>query len=178
MIYVPAIPSDIDELVAFVNGAYRGESAEAGWASEGKLLSGQRIDPAMLAEIMSVEGTIILLMRDHAATPLAGCVSIEPIDGESSTWYLSMLAIDPQRQAEGLGRMLLAEAEARIKAHGASRVRITVIWLRHSLVEWYERRGYQRTGRTEPFPYGNERFGIPLRDDLHFVVFEKSLTGL
>jgi len=174
MIFVLATTADIDELVRFVNGAYRGESADAGWASEGKLMAGQRTDSAMLAESLSTVGGTILLMRDQAGTPLAGCVSLRPTD-DPSTWYLSMLAIDPQRQAEGLGRLLLSEAEDRIKAQGASRVKITVIWLRQPLIEWYERRGYRRTGQTEPFPYGNQRFGVPLRNDLYFVEFLKTL---
>jgi ribosomal protein S18 acetylase RimI-like enzyme len=173
MIFVPAISTDIDELVLFVNGAYRGKRAELGWASEDKLVSGQRIDAEMLAEMLSA-GDTILLMRDQTSGPLAGCVSIKPTDDPSS-WHLSMLAIDPQRQAEGLGRTLLSEAENRIKAQGTTTVKISVIWVRQTLLEWYERRGYQRTGQTEPFPYGNERIGVPLRDDLYFVELEKSL---
>ena len=47
---------------------------------------------------------------------------------------------------------------------------------RAELIAWYERRGYVRTGETRPFPYGDERFGRPLRDDLHFVVLEKALA--
>jgi hypothetical protein len=35
--------------------------------------------------------------------------------------------------------------------------------------------GYRRTGATQPFPYGDERFGTPLRDDLHFIVLEREL---
>jgi hypothetical protein len=35
---------------------------------------------------------------------------------------------------------------------------------------------YRLTGETEPFPYGDERFGKPLRDDLHFVVLEKEIS--
>jgi hypothetical protein len=31
------------------------------------------------------------------------------------------------------------------------------------------------TRETQPFPYGDERFGRPLRNDLHFVVLEKDL---
>jgi hypothetical protein len=53
---------------------------------------------------------------------------------------------------------------------------MTVIHLRDTLIAWYERRGYRRTGETEPFPYGDERFGIPRRDDLYFVVLEKALA--
>jgi hypothetical protein len=29
---------------------------------------------------------------------------------------------------------------------------------------------------TQPFPYGDQRFGRPLRNDLHFVLLEKDLT--
>ena len=31
------------------------------------------------------------------------------------------------------------------------------------------------TGETEPFPYGDARFGQPTRDDLVFVVLERTL---
>ena len=176
MIFVSATPVDVGEVAAFVNNAYRGPSAEAGWASESKLMGGQRIDSAMLAETLANGKTTVLLMRDDEGAPLAGCVSVEPTD-EPGVWYLSMLAVDPQRQADGLGRTLLAYAEDYVRARGARRVRITVIWLRHSLIEWYERRGYRRTGETEPFPYGDERFGVPSRDDLYFEFFEKTLAS-
>ena len=53
---------------------------------------------------------------------------------------------------------------------------MTVIRQREELVEFYKRRGYQPTGETEPFPYGDERFGTPLRDDLEFVVLAKDLA--
>ena len=52
---------------------------------------------------------------------------------------------------------------------------MTVVWVRDALIAWYQRRGYSLTGETEPFPYGDERFGRPLRDDLHFVVLEKEI---
>ncbi|WP_353070378.1 GNAT family N-acetyltransferase [Tunturibacter empetritectus] len=174
MIFVPATYADIDELVTFVNNAYKGKSAEAGWASEAKLIGGQRIDSTILAETVANGKATVLLMRDDHKAPLAGCVSLETTD-EPAVWYLSMLAIDPQRQADGLGRTLLSYAEDYVKARRAQKVRITVIWLRHSLSEWYERRGYRRTGKTEPFPYDDQRFGVPARNDLYFEVFEKVL---
>jgi hypothetical protein len=52
---------------------------------------------------------------------------------------------------------------------------MTVIQVRDTLIAWYERRGYSLTGETKPFPYGDDRFGRPLRNDLHFVVLEKTL---
>lgn len=53
---------------------------------------------------------------------------------------------------------------------------MTVIDIRDELIAFYERRGYVRTGTKKPFPYGDERFGIPKRDDLRFEVLEKPLT--
>jgi ribosomal protein S18 acetylase RimI-like enzyme len=175
MIFVPATQADIEELVTFVNNAYRGQTAEAGWASEAKVLGGQRIDSAMLAGMLAKDNLTILLMRDHGHGPLAGCVSLERTPG-LTLGYLSMLSIDPQRQDEGLGRTLLSQAESHFKGQGATRVRITVIWLRQTLIEWYERRGYRLTGEREPFPYGDQRFGVPLRDDLYFLAMEKPLS--
>jgi hypothetical protein len=40
-----------------------------------------------------------------------------------------------------------------------------------------QRRGYRRTGETEPFPYDDLSVGVPLRDDLLLVVLRKSLQG-
>ena len=45
--------------------------------------------------------------------------------------------------------------------------------VRDTLIAWYERRGYHRTGETEPYPYGDNRFGTPLREDLEFAILEK-----
>ena len=71
---------------------------------------------------------------------------------------------------------LWAEAERIARDdYGMSVMRMTVIDVREELIAWYERRGYHRTGIKKPFPYGDERFGIPLRDDLRFEVLEKML---
>jgi ribosomal protein S18 acetylase RimI-like enzyme len=174
MAVVPATRAEINEIVSLVNGAYRGEAAQAGWTNETKLLEGQRIDADMLAEMFERGEITILLMRNREDGQLTGCVSLEPAKGVS-TWYLSMLTVDPRRQAEGLGRLLLSEAEDYLKAKSVAQVRLTVIWLRETLIEWYERRGYQRTGLSESFPYEDRRFGLSLRDDLHFVVLKKTL---
>jgi len=83
---------------------------------------------------------------------------------------------DPARQNSGLGRRLLAGAEDWIRAHGGTCVRMTVVNVRQTLIAWYLRRGYRLTGEIEPFPYGDNRFGTPLRDDLNFVVLQRDLT--
>ena len=67
--------------------------------------------------------------------------------------YLGMFAVDPARQAAGLGRELLARAEALARTtFAATMMEMTVIARRTDLIPWYERRGYHRTGEIRAFP--------------------------
>jgi ribosomal protein S18 acetylase RimI-like enzyme len=167
--------ADAAALVALVNSAYRGDSSRAGWTTEADLLAGQRTDEAALREFIaggSARGDAAMLLHEDAAGPLA-CVQLER-RGERA--YLGMLTIRPTAQAAGLGRALLAAAERHVRdAWGSRAIVMTVIEQRDELIAWYERRGYARTGRHAPFPYGDARFGEPKRPDLRFVVLEKRL---
>jgi ribosomal protein S18 acetylase RimI-like enzyme len=171
-----ATDADLDAVSALVNAGFRGEASRAGWTTEADFLGGQRTDPALLrAELAAHDGAVLLLLRDEPGGELLGSVWLDP--EEPGAWHLGMLTVRPDLQGRQLGRTLLAEAESYAAARGAGRVRLTVIQLRDSLSAWYERRGYVRTGETKPFPYGDERFGLPLREDLHFEVFEKRLDA-
>jgi ribosomal protein S18 acetylase RimI-like enzyme len=173
VILTPAISTDIEELCSLVNAAYRGQGRQPGWTHETGLIEGRRADPASLAAMLEQEATV-LLWRTSTDDKLIGCVAVQPQDG-STTWYISMLAIAPEQQAAGLGRILLNAAESYAAERGATAARMTVIQLREPLIAWYERRGYKRTGETESFPYEDPSVGKPLRADLHFVVLEKAL---
>jgi ribosomal protein S18 acetylase RimI-like enzyme len=164
----PATPADLPEIVALMNLAYRGGD---GWAAEGGYIMGDRIRLADLQAELAA-GLPLFVWREAGA--LLGCYSLEKIsDGKV---YIGMLTVDPGRQDAQLGRRLLAEAEARARAMGAVGMEMTVIWVRDKLIGWYQRRGYALTGEMRPFPYGDDRWGVPTRDDLHFVVLEKSLS--
>jgi ribosomal protein S18 acetylase RimI-like enzyme len=87
-----------------------------------------------------------------------------------------MFSVRPDQQGGGLGKAMLAEAESIARDEWACcEMQMTVISIRDELIDWYERRGYRRTGRYSPFPYGDERFGIPKRDDLKFEYLVKAL---
>jgi GNAT superfamily N-acetyltransferase len=102
-----------------------------------------------------------------------GCVWIEPLGDDG--WYPGSLATDPTRQNSGLGKALLSAAEQWVRDRGGKRIRMHAVNVRDALIAWYLRRGDHKTGETEPFPYGDDRFGAPLRDDLRFLVLEKDL---
>ncbi len=170
----PATEAELPEIVAMVNRAYRGTGPTASWNTEAEFLEGDRISvPALREDLAANPEALLLTFREEADGPLLGSVWLEP--AEDGAWYLGMLNVDPGEQKKQLGRTLLAEAEEAAKERGARRIRMSVIGVRETLIAWYERRGYALTGESEPFPYGNERFGRPKRDDLEFVILEKAV---
>ncbi|MFN2537162.1 MAG: GNAT family N-acetyltransferase [Mycobacteriales bacterium] len=162
-----ATASDVDAVVGLVESAYRGDSGRAGWTTEADLLDGQRTDPA---EVRSVLDDLIVAEEDGE---LIGCCTLIPRGGYA---YFGMFAVRPGLQGGGVGSRLLAEAEKLAARHGAARVEMTVISARTELIAFYLRRGYVDTGTSRPFPYGDERFGQPRRDDLSFTVLAKELS--
>ncbi|WP_445620083.1 GNAT family N-acetyltransferase [Kushneria sp. Sum13] len=170
-----ATPSDVAALVSLVTSAYRGESSRSGWTTEADLLEGERIAPeVMRADIERPASHIIIAERPGDSThELVACAHVAEQDGAG---YFGMFAVRPWLQGHGIGQAVLAEAERVAREElGLDRLRMTVIDVRLELIAWYERRGYHRTGEYLPFPYGDTRFGIPKRDDLRFVVLEKTL---
>lgn len=165
-------PADAEALCALVNGAYRGEGSKRGWTTEADLLGGQRTDVEKLREMTGAEGSRVELAFDGGA--LVACVHLKTEPGGSC--YLGMLTVDPARQTSGIGRLLLARSEELAKTWGCARMRMTVIDSRSELIAYYERRGYARTGRHEPFPEHDPRFGLPKVKGLRFAELEKRLA--
>ena len=174
MQFTHAVESDYPAIVALANLAYRGTGATASWNVEAGIIEGSRLTEPLLREDLAAKPHAhLLLYRDTPDGPLLGTVWLEPqADG---IWYLGLFTVHPERQNRQLGRTLLAAAEDFARDHGGKTIRITVLNVRTALIAWYERRGYHSTGETQPFPYGDDRFGKPLRDDLHFIVLEKQL---
>ncbi|MFS0736463.1 GNAT family N-acetyltransferase [Sphingomonas sp. 1P06PA] len=163
----PAVPADIPALHALIERGYRGDSAKIGWTHEADLLSGHRTDAVELAGLVSGARSMILLSFDGGT--LVGCVQLMLV--APGTAYLGMLTVDPVRQAAGLGRQLIAAAEAEaVRRFGASRIEMTVISRRSELLAYYERRGYARTGEIRPFP-------VKVDPPLDMVVMARPLTG-
>ncbi len=182
-----ATPTDVAELVPLIQSAYRGDASRAGWTTEADLLAGQRTDAAAVLDVITGPHSLMLLATAEPSTETAegtgtadsgllACCQLER--REPGTAYFGMFAVRPHRQGAGVGRTLLAAAEAyAIDVWHAVAMEMTVIVQRADLIAWYERRGYLRTSRTLPFPYGDERFGVPRRADLEFVVLHKSLLS-
>ncbi|MEU6679893.1 GNAT family N-acetyltransferase [Streptomyces sp. NPDC046925] len=166
-----ATEADVDVLVPLIESAYRGDSSRAGWTTEADILQGQRTDPRGVLDV--IESPVSKLLTVERAGEIVACCQLEH-RGEHA--YFGMFAVSPALQGAGLGKVIMAEAERTAReAWGVREMHMTVISVREDLIAWYERRGYRRTGKMTPFPYGDERFGIPQRDDLQFELLVKTL---
>lgn len=176
-----ASPADAAAITELIESAYRGPGSRQGWTTEADLLDGQRTDLEAVQEALSRDDVRLLIATPSGQQPaqlplqLLGCCQIERRSGQTA--YFGSFAVRPDLQNAGLGKTLLAAAEAEaVGAWRATTMEMTVIAQRSELIAWYERRGYELTGETRPFPYEDERAGLPRRDDLHFVVLQKQLA--
>ncbi len=167
-----ATDADVDALVELIESAYRGESSRTGWTTEADILHGQRTDREAVLEVVEAPDSRLLTVEREGR--IVACCQLEH-RGEHA--YFGMFAVSPALQGAGLGRTVIAEAERQAReGWGVTEMHMTVITVREDLIAWYERRGYRRTGKTAPFPYGDERFGVPQRGDLQFELLVKELV--
>lgn len=98
-------------------------------------------------------------------------------DKQALKAYIGMFAVQPDLQGQGVGDTILNAAETFATRHFGSEThpcRLTMSILNHrpELLAYYQRRGYQLTGKSDPFPVDGNN-GEPLRDDLRLLELEK-----
>lgn len=129
--------ADIPVIVDLVNLAYRVEDF---------FIDGNRTHEGEIREYMA-EG--IFLLADDEAGEVRGSVQVS-VRGDRG--YFGMLSVHPSAQGSGLGRELIARAEAHAAAHGCHAMDITYVNLRQELPAFYHRFGYAETGSIA-FPH-------------------------
>jgi ribosomal protein S18 acetylase RimI-like enzyme len=158
--------ADAPALKRLLEAAYRGDSARRGWNHEADILDGERVTDEELTELLADPKVTMLAARD--GDKFVGSVAVTRKDATLA--YLGMLCVEPDLQSSGLGRRLLDAAEDTARAAVIKSMEMTVIDGRDTLVAWYERRGYVRTGETRPFP-------VLCDPPITFVVLEKLLAA-
>jgi len=163
-----AIISESAAIASLVNAAYRGESSRQGWTNEADLLDGLRTTAADVQHLIESEHSVILLcMRGD---DLIASVCLEK---KADAAYVGMFVVNPAMQKLGIGKQLLTYAENFAEQHwSVSKFCMHVITLRHELIAFYERRGYQRTGIVKEFP-ANPEMWQPKINGLQFELLEK-----
>ncbi len=159
---------DVVDLLPMINSAYRGETSRLGWTTEADLLDGIRIDEKSLKDMLSNSDSTLLKVENNKT--IIGCVYLKK---EDNKLYRGMLTVMPTLQNNGIGKMLLLEAENQALVFGCSIIYMRVITVRIELIEWYLRHGYIATRKIEPFIL-DPRFGNT-KKPLAFTILQKSI---
>ena len=164
-----AVIDDVPQLAALIERAYRGPEAAKGWTNESEILTGPRSSPGEIAALIRDREARFVTARDGVR--IAACALVKK---ERNGAYFGMFAIDPDLQGGGLGKLMMSHCEEAARVlWGSKTMRLTVISLRARLIEWYERRGYVRTGESEPFPFDTATGA--LRTDFDLTVLQKKI---
>ena len=159
---------DVEAIVQLVNRAYRPAPNQQGWTHEANLVAGARINTQQVVDLIKENNCLLINTEDGQ---INGCVHIEKI-GDIS--YIGMLATCPQQQNKGIGKMLLSAAEGiACQQFGATHYKMSVLSSRPELLAYYERRGYQLTGKTAPYPL-TTNVGQPYDASLHVLELIKT----
>ncbi|HEV2398085.1 MAG TPA: HAD-IA family hydrolase [Candidatus Sulfotelmatobacter sp.] len=155
LIFRCAGADDRASMVVLINSAFAIE----------KFLEGNRTNESELAERMR-KGKF-LLGHDESGTLIA----VVYVELRGSRGYFGMLAVDPKRQGNGIGRKMVEAAEEYCREKGCTAMDLTVLSLRPELPPLYRKLGYVENG-TEEF-----RPSRPLKDSLqcHCIVMSKAL---
>lgn len=148
-------PPDVAAIVALVNDAYEVESS---------FIKGPRTNEKDIGRLLETGG--FLLAEGPAG--LEGCIYVEP---RGAVGYFGLLSVATMLQGRGLGRRLIAAAEAGLRGARCQIVEILVVNLRKELLPFYAALGYAASGAA-PFPEGE---ASRLLHPCHFVVMRKAL---
>ncbi|MCC7008303.1 MAG: GNAT family N-acetyltransferase [Acidobacteria bacterium] len=149
----PARPDAAARIADLVNRAYEVER----FFVDGDRTSLDEVRTAM------ARGTFLTAVDESGG--LVGAVLVD-VTGRSASF--GMLAVEPARQGEGVGRRLVDAAERCAREAGAATMEIRVVNLRADLLPRYARLGYAPVGEA---PYVDR----PVRRPCHFILMAKAL---
>jgi GNAT superfamily N-acetyltransferase len=150
-----AAGSDVPAITRLVNRAYQVEDF---------FVEGPRTSEPEIAKLAAANQLVVLDGTD------GGLAAAIQIDASGIRGYFGLLSVDPAYQGLGLGRRMVAVAEALCEAMGCRRMGLRVVNIREELAPWYRRLGYRETGATVPFT--DPRAKRPC----HFVEMEKTFA--
>jgi len=147
--------SDCGAMARLINSAFAVET----------FIDGQRTNEAELLERMQ-KGEF-LLACDRAGELVASVY----VEVRGSRGYFGMLAVDPQRQGNGLGGRMVEAAEEDCREKGCTAMDLTVLSLRPELPPIYRKLGYVENGVEEFRPSRPLKPGV----ECHCIVMSKAL---
>ncbi|KAF2449215.1 acetyltransferase [Karstenula rhodostoma CBS 690.94] len=168
-----ATPDDAAQIAKLVQSAFRHQDIK--WTGPDIELNRRfTTTPAQPLAIITNPDAAFLMATTADGTLVGAMAAVKKTEQLAR---LAMLAVDPTLQAGGIGRRVLAQTEEfAVETWGVKKLGLNALNTRELLVEWYERRGYVRTGERSEFPAeGLRELGIV--KEVFFVEMEKAVGG-
>lgn len=149
---------DASSICELLNLAYRGD---AGWTTECHLVAGNRsCETDVLLDINSSDRYMLVYKPKNV---IQACISVQ---NKNNRAYIGSFAVSPHMQNAGVGKSILYLAEQfAITKFQPKEFILVVLSSRIELIEFYKRRGYERSGTVKPYP-ADLNVGIPLSSGL------------
>lgn len=143
---------DAAAIATLINNAYRGESSRKGWTTEADWIDGLRTDTKSVVQIIGRHDAFMLIGVLQDVIVASICCELTPIDNQPIA-QLGMIAVKPALQNRGYGQSLIHAAESVVKREWrVLGFHMQVLTIRHELIAFYERLGYERSGILQAFP--------------------------
>lgn len=182
-----ATTDDVAAIVDLLNLTFR---SDVGWTNESSLVGGIRTTAAEIQTIIADPDNYFFVYPQvnsdslnevergsNETGKLLATISVTFKRADNSA-YIGLFAVDPSLQGLGVGDEILQAAETfasrHLKAKDNQKTRLTMSILNHrpELLSYYQRRGYQLTGDSLPFPVDSNN-GEPKRSDLRLLELVK-----
>lgn len=174
MKYRFALNNDIPHLVHLINNAYR-NNIDKSWTNETQYVSGTRItEEQLFIELNRPEFLLMVVEEEVSDTQqIIACIGLTFFTDHVE---IGTFCIDPTFQQAGLGKATLNHAEkfSQIYQSNIKSIKMYVLNVRTELIQYYERRGYQKTGVVEQYPI-DANVGVPLLD-FNLIEMQKVLN--
>lgn len=180
-----ATVDDVKGIVDLLNLTFR---SDVGWTNESSLVGGIRTTAAEIESIINNPDNYFFVYPELKAASaekeetgkILASISVT-FKRESNSAYIGLFAVDPSLQGQGVGHQVLEAAETFATRHlgrHSDEVRLTMSILsqRPDLQAYYERRGYQLSGNSQPFPVDSNN-GEPKVDDLRLLEMVKVVSN-
>jgi GNAT superfamily N-acetyltransferase len=169
------------EVTALVNSAFRSEPTGQTWLY---VSQEKRIDILPLEAtqdiIKSSDSLFLVGTLEDGRDLVASCFVRKPAAppaphmSEGAAWF-GLLAVSLEHHGRGYGKAVLHEAERFVNSNwGVTRLELEYVNTRVQLGEWYERCGYNATGKRREFLYGDKGREI-FASGLQLLVIGKNL---
>lgn len=172
-----ATHDDTNNVVNLLNRCYR---SDEGWTNEADLIGGIRTTTDEIASMIDNPNNYLFVFDSpQGSNDVLGCISVDfsPMNGEPAA-YIGTFAVHPHLQGKGIGDVMLAAVETFATRHAQakqlSHLSMSILSHRPELLRYYQRRGYQLTGKKMPFPNDGNN-GDPKRDDLFLELLQKPI---